>query len=88
MSHRDEVIAAVGGTGELSNCVEWHVRRASYEDGVTMVAVTFDLGGLSLTVEFHPDQAEVFLAELRDHIVEAKREELEWKSDTELESDA
>lgn len=73
-------------TGDVSTVSEasWRVEHVERDAGEYHgVRVTVDLGPLDVELDLgDADRAEVFLVALRDAIVEAKRADLEWESDT------
>ena len=81
------VWARLGGEGLLNENVTYDVEAAEHGDGEAYsVDLTFDLDGLSLTIDFDPEVAEEFIVAFRDEIVRAKQKELEWETDTDPES--
>lgn len=69
-------------SGELhAHPVPWEI-ETSTEDGVGLVTVSFPVRGLDVEVSFPIETADEFIVELRDAIVDAKRQQLEWETDT------
>lgn len=64
-----------------ADAVEWEIETYSDGDVVTVV-VTFDVGEFDVSVHFPIETADEFIVELRDALVDAKRQQLEWKTDT------
>ena len=82
-----EASLTISGTGEVAGAVSYEVEHVELDGGETqLVRITFDLWELFASVDFHVDQAEEFIIQLRDEIVRAKQARLEWETNTDPES--
>lgn len=85
MSVDDDILAVeMEGTGVPLDAVPWEI-EADDDGDVQFVRITYGLAGMDLQATMNIDDAERYLADLREAIVDAKRAELEWESDTEVE---
>lgn len=74
---------SISGRGNAADAVNYDVEHLELEDGeYHMVRVNLDIGFVEASVDFDLDDAEEFLIEFRDHLVNAKRAQLEWESNT------
>lgn len=82
MSDRGAATVAIAGGGAPSGA-EYEIERKEMAGGeIQLVEVTLDTGAVEISTEFELDEAEEFLVEFRDAIVDGKIKELEWETDT------
>lgn len=82
-----EASVSITGTGEVVGAVGYESEHVELDGGETqLVRLTFGLWELSASIDFHVDQAEEFIVQLRDEVVRAKQTRLEWETNTDPES--
>lgn len=88
MSSDSDVTVDVTGNLHPQVHGDFEVERVEQANGeIQLVELTIDTGELEISTAFGIEEAEELLVEVRDSIVEAKREELEWKTATKTETE-